>query len=65
MKKIKEKKPGSPMFVSYLKRGMRYTLNKDVAIRVGKETNRPPIEFISKRVREAYLKTWPELEKVS
>jgi hypothetical protein len=57
----KTEKPGSPMFISYLKRGKRFTTDKEVAIRVGQETERPPIDFISPRLRETYLKAWPEL----
>lgn len=59
------KSTGSPMFISYLKRGLRHTTDKDIAIRVGKEEGRPPIDFISPKLREAYLKAWPELGKVT
>lgn len=49
------------MFIWFLKHGQRFTTDKDIAIRVGKETGKPPIEFISPRLRDTYLKVWPEL----
>ena len=49
------------MMLSYLKRGMRHTTKRDVAIRLAQETGKKPIEFISPRLREAYLRAWPEL----
>jgi len=61
------KKPGSPIFISYLKRGLRYTTDKDLAIRVALEVDKgkKPIDFISPKLREAYLKAWPELGLVA
>ncbi len=49
------------MFMSYLKRGLRFTTDKDIALRVAQQTGQRPIDYISPRLREAYLKAWPAL----
>lgn len=41
--------------------GRSFTTNKDLALDLGKELCRYPIEFISPNLRETYLKAWPEL----
>lgn len=44
-----------------LKRGDRHTLDVDIAAEMSNRTGRPAIEFISPRVREAYLKAYPDI----
>lgn len=54
----------SPIMVSYLVRGMRHTTNKDIAVDVAKITGKAPIEHISPKMRDLYLRLYPELAKL-
>jgi hypothetical protein len=51
----------SPIFVSYLLRGKRYTRIKDVAIAIAAVSGKKPIEHISPSLRKMYLKDFPVL----
>jgi len=53
----------SPMMVSLLKRGKTKTTNIQLAIEVARLTGKKPISFISNRVRSAFLKAYPDLDK--
>mgnify|MGYP000885198251 FL=1 len=41
--------------------GKTYTTNKDLALELGRELDRTPIEFINPKLRETFLRAWPEL----
>ena len=44
-----------------VKKGNCYTLNKDLAITIAKETKKAPIDYIRPGNRETFLRAWPEL----
>jgi hypothetical protein len=44
-----------------IKKGLRYTASKDVALDLSQITNKAPIEYINPGKRELYLKAYPEL----
>lgn len=54
----------SPIFRSYLKRGLRYTTKVEIAREIAREMGRPPIEFIAPKLRDVYLRAYPDLAKV-
>jgi hypothetical protein len=58
---IAKKHNVSAMFISNLLSGDRYTTNPDLAKSVSARVGKPPIDFISPKLREVYLKAWPEL----
>jgi hypothetical protein len=47
LRKETQTRLASPIFISYLKRGLRHTTDKEIAIQVGKMEGKAPIEFIS------------------
>ena len=55
----------SKMFISDLIAGKKYTTKKEVAVVVGKDQGKPPIEYITPKLRETYLKAWPDLADVA
>lgn len=57
----KRKLPFSRQLKYAVKKGHSYTLNKDLALAISKETNRIPIEYIRPTNRETYLRAYPEL----
>ena len=63
-KPAETKQKGSTMFIWFLKNGQRFTTDRDIAVRVARETKKAPIEFISPKLRDAYLRAWPELGKI-
>jgi hypothetical protein len=46
-----------------VKRGHSFTLNKDLAIAIARETKKAPIEYIRPGNRETYLRAYPELSQ--
>lgn len=48
-------------YIIQLKNGLRFTTNLDLAIKASEATGRPVAEFISSRVREAYMKAYPDI----
>ena len=44
-----------------VKKSNCYTLNRDLAIAIAKETKRAPIDYIRPGNRETYLRAYPEL----
>ena len=44
-----------------VKQGLQFTLNKDLAIDLGKEKGMAPINFIHPKHRETFLRAWPEM----
>jgi hypothetical protein len=44
-----------------VKKGNCFTLNKDLAIAIARETKRAPIDYIRPGNRETYLRAYPEL----
>lgn len=50
-------------YISQLKKGIRFTTDKSMALRAAMETGRIPLDFISIRVKDAYKKAYPELLK--
>ena len=56
-----EKKTYSRQLKIVVGQGKQYTTNKELAADLGKEQGKHPIDFISPRLRETFLKAWPEL----
>jgi len=46
---------------SVVKNKKQYTLNKDLAIDLGRELQIPPIQFIHPKRWETFIRAWPEL----
>jgi hypothetical protein len=44
-----------------VKQNLQFTLNKDLALDLGKEQGVAPITFIHPKHRETFLRAWPEL----
>jgi hypothetical protein len=42
-------------------RGKMFTTDKDLALQLGKEERKAPITFINPKLRETFLRAWPEL----
>jgi hypothetical protein len=51
----------SKAFMSYLRRGVKKTVDKELALRVAEEQGRKGIDFIAESVKDAYEKAYPEL----
>jgi hypothetical protein len=47
--------------MSYLRRGVKFTVDKELALRVAEEQGKCGIEFIASSVKDAYEKAYPEL----
>lgn len=61
MKEIAKKNKVSLMFLSYLQRGLRFTTDINLAIDISKVMKVMPINLISPRLRQNYLKLKPSL----
>lgn len=51
----------SPIFRSYLRRGLRWTTKPEIARQMARETGRRPIDFINEKLRDVYLRAYPDL----
>jgi hypothetical protein len=58
---IARKHTVSAMFVSLALRGKRYTTDRDLAVSLAGVTGKKPIEHIPEKLRDTYLRAWPEL----
>lgn len=56
-----EKKTYSRQLKIVVSKGLQFTLNKELAMDLGKEKGIAPITFIQPKHRETFLRAWPEL----
>jgi len=61
VKEIAERNNVTLMFISYLQRGLRFTTDINLAIDISKIMKIKPINLISPKLRQNYLKLNPSL----
>lgn len=51
----------SPAYEHQLKHGTRHTFDVEIAVEMSKRTGQPSITFISPKVKDAYVKAYPDI----